>query len=489
MSLSQYNFVNFDGFGSSSMTEVSELNKALEAGVPYLLAPQDRTGGGAMQVESLDASLKSVTFDLKHLKLWPVIAKDRAYNTIEEYNRVDAYGDQARGFVSEGQLPRSTDSSYSRQTQRVRFLGITRELTHVYTVVKHAHGDAIAQEIYNGTKHILEKAERALFDGRGMYSNDGKFDGQADILDQDLAWEGLDLQIRKGNDEASAKASAFTGYGLEEDVIIDHRGGILDEDILEDTARIVMENFGIPSHMFMDTKAHSELTRTLYPKERINTMGVQSGSAGYVLREFSSSAGVFQMVSSVFLRPKRSSEASAADSLAAPAQPTLSNEGADPDSKFVADDAGDYYYRATAIDPDAPESAKSVSSAAITVADGESVKVTVPAVAGAVAYAVYRSVKDSDSGHEFIGYVAPAVVGGAAELLDLNHKLPGLSQAYLLDLDMQVSRFKQLTPLFKMDLAILSPAYRWMQLMYAMPIVYAPRKNAIIENIGRTVKA
>jgi hypothetical protein len=89
------------------------------------------------------------------------------------------------------------------------------------------------------------------------------------------------------------------------------------------------------------------------------------------------------------------------------------------------------------------------------------------------------------TGHEFIGYIAPAAVGGNATMRDLNHKLPGLSQAYLLTKDAEVLRFKQLAPLMKMDLAVVATAYRWMQLLYGTPIVYAPRKNFLIENIGR----
>lgn len=483
--MQNYNFVNFgEGSGSTSAQEVEELNKALEAGAGYAGAPTALTGGGALQVESLDASLKSVTYEMKNIKLWAMMAKDQAYNTIEEYNRQDAFGDQGRGFIKEGALPRSEDSSYTRQIQRVRFIGVTRELTHVYTLVRNAHGDAIAREIRNGTMRILEIVERNLFDGRGMYSAAGKFDGSAAILDADDAWEGLDKQIRSGNSDVSAKAKAFTGYGLEEDVITDQRGATLDEDALEDVGRIVVENFGMPNLMIMDTKAHSDLARTFYPKERINPIGVSNGRAGFVLTQFVSSAGAYDLVSDVFLRPKRGASP-VADAPAVPAAPTATAAGAaTADSKWSAAEAGDYTYRVTAIS-EAGESAQSPSSAAETTIAEDSVAVVCAAVAGAIAYGVYRSVKGADAGHEFIGYVAPAAVGAAATLTDLNHKLPGLSQAYLLSNEAEVLRFKQLAPLMKMDLAIVATAYRWMQLLYGTPIVYAPRKNAILENIGR----
>lgn len=486
--MSEYNFVNFgEGYGASSAQEVDELNKALEAGAGYSGPPTALTGGGALQVESLDASLKSVTYEMKNIKLWPLMAKDQAYNTIEQYNRQDAYGDQGNGFIAEGDLPRSEDSSYSRQIQRVRFVGVTRELTHVYTLVRNAHGDAIAREIRSGTMRILEIVERSLFDGRGHYANaTGLFDGaDGSILDEDLKWDGLDKQIRKGNADASARASAFEGFGNAEDVIRDARSAVLDEDELEEAGRIVVENFGMPTHLMLDTKAHSDLAKQFYPKERVNPMGVVNGRAGFVLQNFVSSAGEYALVSDVFLRPKRGAISAVSGAPVAPAAPTLTtNAPSVADSKWSAAEAGTYTYRATAVNK-AGESALSPASAGTAVAADGSISVDIAATAGAYAYGIYRETAAGNGQHEFVGWMAPAAVGGAATYEDLNQKLPGLSQAYLLSNEAEVLRFKQLAPLMKMDLAIIATAYRWMQLLYGTPIVYAPRKNVIIENIGR----
>lgn len=487
--MSQGNFVNFnEGFGVQTNVDVNDLNKALEAGAGYTGAPTSLSAGGALQVESLDSSLKSVTFEMKNLKLWPVLSKDQAYNTIEQYNRQDAFGDQGRGFMAEGALPRSEDSSYSRQIERIRFIGVTREITHVYTLVRNAHGDAMAREIRNGTMRILEIVERAMFDGRGYYSNAGKFDGsEAATLDADLAWNGLDKQIRRGENDPSARAKAFTGFGAEESVIKDMRGALVDEDALEDAGRIVTDNFGMPNLFMADTKTISDLSRQFYPKERVNPMGVSNGKAGFVLTTFVSSAGEFALQGNVFMRPKR--KPTDPMHASAPAQPT-GVAAADADSKFAASEAGDYIYLATAIKAGSEDGEGSLSPASdpITVAAGNKVTLTIPAVPGAYAYAVYRSAKNgAASTAEFCGYVAPATVGGAATFVDLNHKLPGLAQSYLLSNDAEVLRFKQLAPLMKMDLAVVATSYRFMQLLYGAPILYAPRKNCLFENIGRAV--
>ena len=64
ISLRQYEGLN--GFGTAPAADVQELAKALEAG--YQLTNQ--TGGSALRVESLEASLKVVTFSNNHIKFW-----------------------------------------------------------------------------------------------------------------------------------------------------------------------------------------------------------------------------------------------------------------------------------------------------------------------------------------------------------------------------------------------------------------------------------
>ena len=75
---------------------------------------------------------------------------------------------------------------------------------------------------------------------------------------------------------------------------------------------------------------------------------------------------------------------------------------------------------------------------------------------------------------------------GAAEGLvrDKNRSLPGCEESFLIDNQEEVWSFKQLAPLMKMDLAVLSPATRFMLLLYGTPILYAPKKMVTFKNIG-----
>ena len=74
--------------------------------------------------------------------------------------------------------------------------------------------------------------------------------------------------------------------------------------------------------------------------------------------------------------------------------------------------------------------------------------------------------------------------GGASVVRDRNRMLPGTDQAMLIQNSSEIYSFKQLAPLMKMDLAILSPAIRFMILLYGTPQLYAPRKMIKFINIG-----
>jgi hypothetical protein len=50
----------------------------------------------------------------------------------------------------------------------------------------------------------------------------------------------------------------------------------------------------------------------------------------------------------------------------------------------------------------------------------------------------------------------------------------------------EIFEIAQLAPLMKMDLAMIGPAYRFMILLYATPLLYQPMKMVRFVNIGLT---
>ena len=124
--------------------EVENLNKAITAGYGGAGKPTDLTYGGVIQAESLESTLKSVTFDMKNLKFWPSVNIDKAYNLFEQYNRLIAYGSDSSPYMGEGGAPQEEDSTYIRDGQKIVFFGTRRKVSHQMTLVRTTVGDVVA---------------------------------------------------------------------------------------------------------------------------------------------------------------------------------------------------------------------------------------------------------------------------------------------------------------------------------------------------------
>lgn len=481
-----------EGFGVATQSEVDALNKALSAGSGYTGSPTSLSGGGALQVESLEPSLKSVTYEMKILKLWPIINKTQAYNTVEEYNRQLSYGAQANGGffdADSGAAPDAHDANYSRELEIIRYIGTTRVVSHPLTLVRSNHGPVIAEQIKNGNMWILEQLERQLFEGNGFFeTSTGTFTGAAASLpvgSGNIKFNGLEKQIRAGDTASTAQYTGFDGYNdaTTQSVIIDRAGAIIDEDALETAGQRSLDNFGVPTHAMLDNKTHSDTSKLFFPKERIPNMGVVEGNAGFVLNDFVSSAGVYKIVGNRFLSPRRTPLVAALTG--APATPVIgsTSTSANAASSLAT---GTYSYRVSAFNSSGESLAVAQSSQAVVA--GNQINVIISAgTTGATYYAAFRAPVGTTTGHEFIGFVADSTGnGGGATFVDAGNKLPGLSTGFLLQLDPETITWRQLAPLMKIDLAILGAAFRWMQLLYGTPIVFIPRRNVIWSNVGRS---
>lgn len=475
ISLKDYDGLN--GFGSSSMGDVNELSKALSAG--YQVSNQ--TGGSALRVESLEASLKVVTYSNKHIKLWKKIPKSPAYSTVEEYNVLSQYGAAgAFGFTREGELPQSQDSTYTRMTSLVKFIGTTRSVTHPATLVNPAHGDVIALENQNGILWMLERVEDSLFHGNSSLA----FDGEAE------QWDGLDALINNAN-------------------VIDLEGQPLQEADIEEASNLVIENYGYPTDMFLGTRAMSDLVKTFYPRERVNMPAPSEGKVGLSVTSMATQAGTIEFNPNVFLRQGKQPPA-AATSANAPVTPgtvatAVGGLTTASWSKSIGAAAGNFGYAVTACNrfgESAPRFAGGVQAlSAAENASGNQITVTVtnPAAIGANApeyFIIYRTrplaagaalPTDLSQYSEIARFAATTQTAGAANTAqnDLNAIMPFTETAYLGELTPSVLTFRQLAPLMRMDLAVLAPAYRWMIMMYGTPILFAPRKWVRLTNVGR----
>lgn len=438
--MSQYDGIQ--GWGAVSQDELQDLHKALSAGTQN----PPVSGGNVLRVESLESTLKAVSFQMEHIRLWKQIPKIAAISTVEEYNRLLTYGNDAGAFFTEGGLPRTEDTVYERKTALVKFLGTTREVTHPMTLVKPAHGDVIALETQNGTMWLLNKMERALFLA------------DSSVISQEF--DGIDVQIISGAPQN----------------VIDLEGNVLTETDIEQGANIVAENYGMPTHLHLGIRALSDLSQSFYAKGRFGYPADGNSIAGFALDGFRSSAGRIIFEPNVFIQEGGQVPAAATspDAPAAPTGMTAANI-TDATSKLAA---GTYVWSVTAVNADG-ESAP-FDAIAEAIATGEHGLLTVTAGAG-TGLRFYRRLSSDPVGSGRF-FLQQPIADLTVE--DRNFDIPGTSRAYLVQGNVQNFSFKQLSPMVRIPLATIAAAYRWMQLLYGMPIVYTPAKNVIYKNIG-----
>lgn len=455
------------GFGQADAKEIEQLQKALSIGAEYATTlPGNLTGGAALAVEDLDRTLKLVTHSMEHIKLWKDIKKEKVMQTVHEFNVQNSYGAEVPVFFQMGGVPNQSDASYSRDVAKVKYLGTQGQVQHNLTLIQAAHGPVVAREVKNKTIELLARNERAMFEANESINA--------------LEYDGIEAQISKKEAVAKYKSSAFAGYdltGSDDSVFIDRRGDLLDEDTCEEACLRAINNFGMPMDMYLSTDVHSDFSRAFYAKQVVRP-GDRT-AAGYLVPEFVGSLN-FRFRGNLFNRPRRVPLAS---TISAQSAPTLANPTtpADAASQFASGDAGTYNYRISAVYADGETLASSATSSGA-VAAGDKVMIEITYAGSPVYMNVFRAPVGTTSGHQFIGRIAPAG-SGVAHSIDYNAKLPGLSSAFLLMNDPDVLCFKQLGSMIKYDLAVTDTSYKWLQLLYGMVVIQAPRKNVIIENI------
>ena len=456
-------YEGLDGFGQGTQEQVQELRKALTAGQDQNPPAVAAGEGFPLRVESLERTLKVVTYRMDDVRLWRSLSKLPAYNTVEEYNRLRSYGsNDFAGFIDEGDLPSTDDSTYSREFTVIKYVGTTRSVTHVMSLIKPAHGPVIAQETVNGTAHLLKQIERALFFG--------------DSTLVPVQWDGLLTQITNGAPAAN---------------IIDLRGQPLSEEKLNDGGLTVKTspNYGRPTDLYLADGAYSDLAKGFYPAERypIQPGGFQDGMAGLQFKGFHSMVGPIMFNPDVFIEFGAAANAAAvgpaASRPAVPTEdsvPTASGTG----SQFGAQDAGDYEYQVVAVN----RFGKSIPldmTGPVTVAAGEEVAMDIgDGAVLATAYEIYRSARDGAIATSLL-LTTIARDADPTTFTDVNSDLPGMSQAFMIQQNVEFFSFKQLAPFVKIPLATVDTSIRWMQLLYGALTVYAPGKAVIYKNVGR----
>jgi hypothetical protein len=451
-----------NGFGMATQEEVDNLNKALTAG--YEVNPLNLQGGGAFRVESLENSLKVLTYGDQHIKFWKKIPKQKAYSTVEQYGQLIDYGRGQGAFVGEGVLPDTNDSTYARKAAFVKFMGTTREVTHPMTLVNSAFGNVVARQNQDGILWMLKQIEQSLFWGDSKLAVGGN---------EGLEFDGINKMIDPGN-------------------TIDLRGTYLEEKHINWGAQMIIQNYGTPTDLFLPFEVMAQFSQEFFPKERVIMPTASGYQAGVVVNKFMTHGGEVEFNPNIFLNKTRPLNMNAS-SFKAPSVGTLAASGTPLTGTGGTLPAGTYQYVVTFNN----SHGESIPSNAITVtlASGDVGKVVNLVITNPTSTAfpienirLYRTEAGGTNFYQVARFaVTSAGSGAVTNYADNGAVLANTYTAFMGEMSADIIAFKQLAPMMKMDLATLGPVIRWMILLYGVPVIYAPKKWMRFTNIKADV--
>jgi hypothetical protein len=460
--VSMQDYRDYSGYGNvQAPGEIADLHKALSAGDDVNNPGTGAGVGFPLRTESLEATLKNLTYEMDEIKLFKSIPKVPASNTVEEFNRLLSYGEGGarsfnQGFFSEGGLPEEQDSTYERVTVLIKFLGVVGRVTHVANTIRAAHGNVIALETMNKTMELLRNLENALFFGDSSL-----------IPEQ---WDGIYTLVEDGAP----------------DNVIDLRGGPLTEELLNDMLLTIRDNFGQATDGYFGTGPFADLAKQVYDRQRF-AYAPAPGTLGATVTAFQGQHGKINLHDHVFITPGQLAKAAGlgrADRR--PLAPTITvapAAGANPASQFGAADAGTYIYRVVA--GNKYGLSVPVNSASVAVVAGDGVTFTV-ADGGqdTTYYEVYRTAAGAAVGTARL-MARVARTGATQVITDLNADLPGTSKGFVLMQNTRSFSWSQLLPMTRIPLAAIDTSIRWAQVIYGAIKMYTPTKNVVVKNIGR----
>jgi hypothetical protein len=414
---------------------------------------------------------------------------------VEEFLQLASYGSERGGFYDEGELSDVEDSTYIRRSELVKYMQVTGEVTMQAQMVR-SYVDAMKKEVENRMMWIQRLANRSLTKA------------DAEIIPQEF--NSIYKQHASVGVTQDFLYQTFEQY-YNSGVVIDLRGGSLKQEDVEIGAVAVDANYGTATALFAPTTVISGLSQDYYSRQRFffggDAGGAFNGTLGVTPKAISTTLGDIALYSDKFMKVDASKFAAspATNASKAPLAPTVSAVAS------VADGAGKYsgtaelgnvYYAVSAVNRYG-ESNLAVFATAVTLTEDHGVDITIAQTAGAnitQGYVVYRTkvtTAGSAAGLEFfpIYKVSGSAIAqghngaGAGKTRDLGYFLPDTEQAFLTDISDEVMSFKQLAPMSKLDLAVLSMSRRFIVFLFGTPQLYTPKKLVRYINVGRKPSA
>lgn len=461
--------------GAADGGTIAALQKALDSG-GYGTDMASLTGGAALRMQSLDATMQTTIQANKHFKLFNMLPKPKAGATVDEWTEQDSIGGFLGGSTNtESGAVADATGNYTRKVGLVKFLMTRRQVTLVATLNDNLVSPQ-ATEQQNGAKQLLSDAEYL------------SFEGDASVVPTEFS--GIYAQMK----------DAVTAGEIGNEHVLDARGGAFSTvDLVMQAAATAADfgNFGVITDMFMPNKVQADFDSGLAPAFRVPLPGVGNGGLelGAPVRGIRTSWGDIANQPDVFCRDETRMKpfdtmypAVAAAQVAIKPQTVTVALASDATAMFTSAQAGNYYYAVAGVNA-AGQSAITKSTVAA-VAAGQKATITIAGSAGdaETGYVLYRTnLGATNATANFREFARiPKTAGGTTVTIDRNWDIPGTCKAYLLNMssgDTAIT-WRQLLPMMKFDLyPTANVVIPWAQLLFGYLRISKRKQHVVIKNI------
>jgi hypothetical protein len=492
--------------------DLVELNKALRkaagsggwsgnpgqanVGFPDQGAPGG-VGGAAEELQalvpqSIQNTLDTATYTESAIQLWKMMTKVPVTSTLHETVRVNEYGSMGLDpWLAEGAGGTNSLGEYERLIVKVKYLAERREISDVATMVgaigyQGVSRGVLAQQTTDGTRALLGKLERALFNGDSDLTSLG-FDGlRKQILG--TTW-GTDAENGYETIGNTGNYTNKAGANLSPQDLI---------DTLYET--FAAPNFGMVNSILVEPRVFGSLVQVATAHGRFDQISTASNQLlfGADGLKIAGPGGLVPVISCPLMQhpdtqisavqgTENTTVSAAGLDLVPTAETTVGT------SRWTAADAGTYHYALTLVSDNGATPVDMHATDGILVAAGKSVKFDIAdgiAESGATGryYRVFRSAKGGGVGgtKKWIGNwpVNTSGSGTNTSIIDNNDRQPGCSSVYFLQNTPDVMYWAQMLDFLRRPLAQVNTTIPFLLMLFGTPHVKVPGKNFIIDNVN-----
>lgn len=452
------------------------LKKAQDAStVGYQTAP---TIGGPLSPllpQSIDPVLTSLAISQDELMMWKMLPKDTATQTLHEYRRRVRHGSLVQDHnVGEGSAGNNSSSTYDMKSVQIKFWSVRREITDVAAGLT---GIAPASNL------LTEHTNEAAFDLLRSVEMDTLF-GDTNLISTKC--DGVLKQI-----VANGKTEDLAGAQITLDRI---------SLTLRKLAQPTSARGGVhPTHILTTHAIWNDLERqerksgarfdktTAEPKfyfgaEAINVLGPK-GNIPIIAVPFLDDQAIIGLPSGDALDPNAT----------APATPGVVGGGTGvaaaggAGSKFLAADAGSYYYKVVAHNADGFSAPYTSGAIAVAAGDVVTFKFDIPGSKLPTYYRIYRSPKNgaaADATYLYSAKYDAVTIGGFSSFTDKNEVRANTGRVLFWTNDKDHVCFYRLLPMARIPLAKIQLTTPFSVFMSGAPVIKLPEKFYMMTNVG-----